>query len=65
MVYIIYTERRNKMKKWNITESYLCIDYYKDIEAETKDEALYQIYNGTVEPDKTQTEDTETEIEKV
>ena len=26
------------MKKWNITESYLCIDYYNDIEAETKDE---------------------------
>ena len=53
------------MKKWNVTESYLCIDYYKDIEAETKEEALNQIYNGTVEPDKTQSEDTETKIEEI
>ena len=64
MVYIIYTERRNEMKKWNVTQSYLAIDYWYDVEAKTKEEALDIVY-GQGDPDKHWTEDTETEIEEV
>ena len=52
------------MKKWNITQSYLSIDYWYDVEAKTKEEALKIICSVGL-PDKTQTEDTETEIEEV
>jgi len=54
----------SKMKKWNITQSYLAIDYWYDVEAKTKEEALKIICSVGL-PDKTQTEDTETEIEEV
>ena len=52
------------MKKWNVTQSYLAIDYWYDVEAKTKEEALDIVY-GQGDPDKHWTEDTETEIEEV
>ena len=61
MVYIIYTERRNEMKRWTVTQSYLTIDYWYDVKAKTEGEALDIICNA-LQPDKTQTEDTETEM---
>tara|TARA_R100001480_G_scaffold60511_1_gene73055 strand:+ start:40 stop:198 length:159 start_codon:yes stop_codon:yes gene_type:complete len=50
------------MKKYQITQSYLQIDYY-EIEAENEEEAMLKL--GDDAPYDTQTEDTETDIEEI
>ena len=50
-------------KKWTVVQSYLAIDYYRDIEADTEEKAIEIAMKDGI-PDKQQTEDTETYAEE-
>ena len=51
-------------KTFEITESYLQIDYY-EVNAKSEKDALKQVDNGTAKPYKTDTDNHETECEEI
>jgi|TARA_E500000305_G_C3880388_1_gene169441 hypothetical protein len=56
----LINKRRKNMKKYTVIQTYTAEDIYKNVEAESKEEAILKI--GELSVDEQNHEDTETEV---